>query len=311
MLRYIIKRILLMIPIILGVSIIIFTIMSFASGDPTVLMLGEGATDEAVAELREELGLDDPLPIQYFNYVRKALTGDLGRSYRNGQPVAKEVAARFPNTLRLTIIGTILSILIGVPVGIISAVKQYSLVDNLSMVVALIFTSMPSFWLGLMLILFFSLRLDLLPATGADTWQHFVLPSITLAAASMAMLIRMTRSTMLEVIRQDYIRTARAKGATEQRVIFKHALQNALLPIITVIGLNFGRQMGGAIVTETVFNLPGIGMLMVNGITARDTPMVMASVLLAAILAGGVNLLVDVMYSFIDPRLKSEYVKKL
>lgn len=310
MIEYVTKRILLMIPILVGVSVIIFTIMSFTPGDPTVLMLGEGASEEAIAALHEELGLDDPIPMQYLRYVRKALGGDLGRSYHNGQPVAREVAARFPNTLRLTIAGTALSILVGVPIGVVSAVKQYSWVDNTSMIVALVFTSMPSFWLGLMLVLIFSLRLDLLPATGADTWTHFILPSVTLAAASMAMLIRMTRSTMLEVIRQDYIRTARAKGAGERRIIFRHALQNALLPIVTVIGLNFGRQLGGAIVTETVFNIPGIGMLMVNGITSRDTPIVMASVLLAAILAGLVNLLVDVFYTLIDPRLKSEFAKR-
>lgn len=310
MARYIIKRILLMVPIIIGVSIIIFTIMSFTPGDPTVLMLGEGASDEAVAELRGQLGLNDPLPVQYISYVKKALTGDLGRSYRNNQPVIQEVALRFPNTLRLTIAGTALSILIGVPIGIISAVKQYTLIDTGSMMIALVFTAMPSFWLGLILILFFSLRLDLLPATGTGTWVHFILPSITLAAASMAMLIRMTRSTMLEVIRQDYIRTARAKGASEQRIVLRHALRNAMLPIVTVIGLNFGRQLGGAIVIETVFNITGIGLLMINGITSLDTPMVMAAVMLAAIMASLVNLLVDVLYTFIDPRIKTEFAKR-
>jgi len=310
MLKYILRRILLMVPVILGVSIIIFTIMSFASGDPTVLMLGEGASEEAVAELRAELGLDDPIPVQYFNYVKKALHGDLGRSYGNNQPVAKEVALRFPNTLRLTIVGTLLSILIGVPIGIISAVKQYSWMDNTSTLFALVFTAMPSFWLGLLLMLIFALRLDFFPATGSETWQHFILPSITLAAASMAMLIRMTRSTMLEVIRQDYIRTARAKGASEFRVVMGHAIRNAMLPIVTAIGLNFGRQLGGAIVIETVFNISGIGLLMVNGIASRDTPMVMAAVMLAAIMASLVNLLVDVLYTFIDPRIKGEFAKR-
>ena len=309
MAKYILRRILLMVPVILGVSIIIFTIMSFASGDPTVLMLGENASEEDIAELREELGLDDPLPVQYFNYIKDALQGDLGRSYQNNQPVAQEIALRFPNTLRLTIVGTILSIIIGVPIGIISAVKQYSWMDNCSTLIALVFTAMPSFWLGLMLMLFFSLRLGWFPATGSDTWLHFVLPSITLAAASMAMLIRMTRSTMLEVIRQDYIRTAKAKGAPEFRVIMGHAIQNAMLPVVTSIGLNFGRQLGGAIVIETVFNIQGIGLIMINGISSRDRPMVMAAVMLAAIMASLVNLLVDVLYTFIDPRIKSEFAK--
>lgn len=299
-----------MVPVILGVSIIIFTIMSFTPGDPLVLMLGEGASNEAIAELRAELGLGDPLLVQYVRYVVKALSGDMGRSYHSNTSVASEVASRFPNTLRLTILGTIMAILIGIPVGVVSAVKQYSLIDSVSLIVSMVFTSMPSFWLGLMLIMFFSLRLDLFPATGAESWRHFVLPSFTLAAASMASLIRMTRSTMLEVIRQDYIRTARAKGASEKRVVLRHALRNALLPVVTVIGLNFGRQLGGAIVTETVFAMPGLGMLMVNGIRMRDTPIVMGAVLFAALLAGIVMLLVDILYSFIDPRLKTEYSKK-
>lgn len=310
MTRYIVKRVFLMVPVILGVSIIIFTIMSFTPGDPLVLMLGEGASNEAIAELRAELGLGDPLLVQYVRYVVKALSGDMGRSYHSNTSVASEVASRFPNTLRLTILGTIMAILIGIPVGVVSAVKQYSLIDSVSLIVSMVFTSMPSFWLGLMLIMFFSLRLDLFPATGAESWRHFVLPSFTLAAASMASLIRMTRSTMLEVIRQDYIRTARAKGASEKRVVLRHALRNALLPVVTVIGLNFGRQLGGAIVTETVFAMPGLGMLMVNGIRMRDTPIVMGAVLFAALLAGIVMLLVDILYSFIDPRLKTEYSKK-
>lgn len=310
MTRYIVKRVLLMFPVILGVSIIIFTIMSFTPGDPVVLMLGEGASTEAIEDLRAELGLDDPLPVQYIRYLKKAVSGDLGRSYHSNTSVMSEVASRFPNTLRLTILGTIIAILIGIPVGIISAVKQYTLVDSVSLIISMIFTSMPSFWLGLLLIMFFSLRMDLFPATGAETWKHFVLPSFTLAAASMASLIRMTRSTMLEVIRQDYIRTARAKGASEKRVVLGHALQNALLPVITVIGLNFGRQLGGAIVTETVFAMPGLGMLMINGIRTRDTPIVMGAVLFAAVLAGIVVLLVDILYSFVDPRLKTEYAKK-
>jgi len=310
MTRYIVKRVLLMFPVILGVSIIIFAIMSFTPGDPVVLMLGEGASTEAIENLRSELGLDDPLPVQYIRYLRKAVSGDLGRSYHSNTSVTSEVASRFPNTLRLTILGTIIAILIGIPVGIVSAVKQYTLIDSVSLIISMIFTSMPSFWLGLMLIMFFSLRMDLFPATGAETWKHFVLPSFTLAAASMASLIRMTRSTMLEVIRQDYIRTARAKGASEKRVVLGHALQNALLPVITVIGLNFGRQLGGAIVTETVFAMPGLGMLMINGIRTRDTPIVMGAVLFAAVLAGIVVLLVDILYSFVDPRLKTEYAKK-
>lgn len=309
MLRYIGKRILMMIPVMIGISLIIFSIMELTPGDPVTIMLGEGASEEAVSALREEMGLNDNFIVKYIRYIKNAVTGDFGISYRNKVPVVSEIASRFPNTLKLTFLGVTLSVLIGVPVGIISAVKQYTIIDSISLFGALILTSMPAFWLGLMLILLFSLKLDLLPATGADSWRNFIMPAITLAAASMATLIRMTRSTMLEVIRQDYIRTAKSKGASESRVIYKHALRNALLPIVTVIGLNFGYQLGGAIVTETVFAMPGIGSLMIAAVRTKDTPIVMASVLFVAIAAGIINLLVDVLYTYIDPRLKSEYVK--
>ncbi len=310
MLSFIIRRLVYMIPVLLGVSLIIFTVMSFTPGNPAMMILGESASEKAIAELSQEMGLNDPLLVQYGRYIKNALTGDMGISYNNRAPVIDEVLSRFPNTLRLTFAGVCLSVLLGIPIGILSAVKQYSFIDNTSLVISLIFTSMPSFWLGLMLILFFSLRWDMFPATGLESWKHLVLPSFALAAASMASLIRMTRSTMLEVIRQDYIRTARAKGAAERRVIFRHALRNALLPIVTVVGLNFGRQLGGAIVTENVFAIAGIGTLMIAGIRQRDTPVVMAAVLLAALMAGLVNLLVDIFYTFIDPRLKSEFAKK-
>lgn len=310
MIRFIIRRLLYMIPVLLGVSFIIFTVMSFTPGNPAMMILGEGASETAVAELSREMGLDDPLLVQYARYLKNALSGDLGISYHSREPVLREVASRVPNTLRLTITGVCMSMLIGIPIGMLSAVKQYSLIDNTSLVISLIFASMPSFWLGLMLIMFFSLRWNIFPATGLENWQSLVLPSFALAAASMASLIRMTRSTMLEVIRQDYIRTAKAKGATERRVIFRHALRNALLPIVTVVGLNFGRQLGGAIVTENVFAISGIGMLMITAIRQRDTPVVMAAVLFAALMAGLVNLLVDLFYTFIDPRLKSEFGKK-
>ncbi|MHC1759463.1 MAG: ABC transporter permease [Negativicutes bacterium] len=309
MFRYIMKRTLMMIPVILGISLIIFSIMELSPGDPVTLMLGDGASEQAIAELREQMGLNDHFFIKYIRYVKNAAMGDFGISYRNKVPVINEIASRFPTTLNLTFWGVALSVLIGIPVGVISAIKQYTIIDSLSLFSALILTAMPAFWLGLMLILFFSLKLNLLPATGIETWRHFIMPSITLAAASMATIIRMTRSTMLEVIRQDYIRTAKAKGASEFRIVYKHALRNALLPIVTVVGLNFGTQLGGAIVTESVFAMPGIGTLMVAAVRTKDTPIVMASVLFAALLAGIINLLVDVLYVYIDPRLKSEYVK--
>ncbi len=310
MLRYIAKRILMMIPVILGISLIVFSIIELSPGDPVTLMLGDGASEQAVAELREQMGLNDNFFVRYARYVEHAVTGDFGISYRNKVPVVNEIASRFPTTLTLTFWGVAISVLIGIPVGVISAIKQYTFIDAASLFSALILTSMPAFWLGLLLIMLFSLKLGLLPATGVATMQHFIMPAVTLAAASMATIIRMTRSTMLEVIRQDYIRTAKAKGASAFRIVYKHALRNALLPVVTVVGLNFGTQLGGAIVIESVFAMPGIGTLMVAAVRTKDTPIVMASVLFVALLAGIINLIVDVLYVYIDPRLKSQFAKK-
>ena len=298
-----------MVPVILGVSFIIFSIMNLTPGDPALLILGEAATPEAVQELREQMGLNDNFFIRYGRFVINAVRLDFGQSYRTRLPVFEEILTRFPTTFKLAFWGITLAVIIGLPIGVISAVKQYSLVDGLSLVAALLMTSIPAFWLGLMLMLAFSLRLNLLPATGAETWQNFVLPSITLAIGTMALLIRMTRSTMLEVIRQDYIRTAKAKGADTKRVIFNHALRNAMLPVITIIGINFGFQLGGAMITETVFAMPGLGTLMITSVRMKDTPVVMASVIFVALIAGVVNLLVDILYVFIDPRIKSQYIK--
>jgi len=309
MYRYILKRIFMLIPVLLGISLIVFSIMSLTPGDPVRLMVGDSATNEEVQKIRDEMGLNDPFFVRYFRYVKNALQGDFGESYRSKVPVYNEIFARFPNTVQLAVWGTLFSILISLPIGVISAIKQYSFVDKASLVTALLLTSMPSFWLGLMLVLLFSLKLDLLPATGVDSWLHFVLPSITAAAPTVSILIRMTRSTMLEVIRQDYIRTARAKGATERIVVLRHALRNALLPIVTVIGINFGFLIGGAMIAETVFAIPGLGTLLISSVRMKDTPMVMASVLFVAILISFVNLVIDIVYGYIDPRIRSEYAR--
>lgn len=309
MYRYILKRIFMLIPVLLGISLIVFSIMSLTPGDPVRLMVGDSATNEEVQKIRDEMGLNDPFFVRYFRYVKNALQGDFGESYRSKVPVYNEIFARFPNTVQLAVWGTLFSILISLPIGVISAIKQYSFVDKTSLVTALLLTSMPSFWLGLMLVLLFSLKLDLLPATGVDSWLHFVLPSITAAAPTVSILIRMTRSTMLEVIRQDYIRTARAKGATERIVVLRHALRNALLPIVTVIGINFGFLIGGAMIAETVFAIPGLGTLLISSVRMKDTPMVMASVLFVAILISFVNLVIDIVYGYIDPRIRSEYAR--
>lgn len=307
MLRYIRRRLLMIIPVILGVSFLIFFIMNFTPGDPAIMILGEGASPEAYDALRQEMGLNDPFFIRYFRYVGNAMKGDFGSSYRTGIPVFQEVATRLPYTLKLALISTLISIVIGIPIGVLSAVKQYSATDNVALGASLLLTSMPGFWFGMMLILLFSLKLKLLPSLGAESWSHFILPSAAAASSTCASLIRMTRSTMLEVIRQDYIRMARAKGAKERTVVFGHALRNALLPVVTIIGVNFGLALGGTIVIEQVFAIPGLGQLMINSIRAKDTPMVIASIMFVAMIASIINLIVDIVYTYIDPRLRSQY----
>lgn len=310
MLGYIRKRILMLIPVIFGVSFIIFAIMNLTPGDPAMLILGEGAPPEALAAKRTELGLDDPFITRYVKYVAGALKGDFGKSYRTGIPVFDEIVSRLPYTLWLASISVIIAVIIGIPIGVLSAVKQYSLLDISALAVTLLITSMPAFFTSMCLIIVFSLKLNWLPSLGIGGWQAHIMPAAAAASATTASLMRMTRSTMLEVIRQDYIRTARAKGATERAVIFSHALRNSLLPVVTVIGVNFGMALGGSIVIEQVFAIPGLGQLMINSVRTKDTPMVLASVLFAAIVASLVNLLVDILYSFIDPRLTSQYSDK-
>ncbi len=310
--KYILKRLLMIIPVLLGVTFIIFTVMNFTPGDPAVMILGEGATQAEYDALRAQMGLNDPFLVRYFRYVWSALQGDFGTSYRTGIPVFQEIAVRMPYTVNLAVISTIIAVTFGLPIGVFSAVKQYSLSDNVALGTALLLTSMPAFWFAMMLILYFSLKLHWLPSLGVTSWKHYILPAVATSANTLASLMRMTRSTMLEVIRQDYIRTARAKGAKENRVIFGHALRNALLPVVTIIGVNFGISLGGTIVVEQVFAIPGLGQLMINSVRTKDTPMVIASILFAAIIASLINLLVDILYVYIDPRLKAKYasVKK-
>ncbi len=308
---YILKRLLLMIPILIGVSFLVYFIMSLTPGfdDPARIVLGMDATQDAVDNLNATFGANKPFFIRYFDYVIHAVQGDLGISYRTKLPVAQEIIRRFPVTLKISLISIILSLLIGIPIGILSAVKQYTALDNVSRVTAMLMTAIPSFWLGLMLLLLFSLKLRWLPSSGVATWDGYILPSISLSIITMGLMIRMTRSTMLEVIRQDYIRTARSKGVPEQSVIFKHALKNALIPVITVAGTNFGAQLGGAVIIEAVFAVPGVGQYILNAVNTRDLPGVLGSVILLAITFSMINLLVDIIYSFIDPRIKSIYAK--
>ncbi|MDO5377196.1 MAG: ABC transporter permease [Clostridia bacterium] len=307
--RYIAKRLLLMIPVLLGISLLVFTMLELSPGDPAQIILGMKATPEALDNLREQMGLNDPFWIRYLRYIGNVLRGDFGTSWRTSLSVIDEIIHRIPVTLRVALGAMFLTVLIGIPIGILSAVKQYSLTDNLALGGALLFSSMPAFWFGTLLVLLFALKLSWLPATGSDSIKSYILPWVTLAASNAATLVRMTRSSMLEVIRADYIKMARAKGASERQVILRHALRNALLPIITIVGMNFAGLMGGTVVIEQVFTLTGLGTLAINSVRVLDVPMVMGEVLFIAALTSLINLLVDVLYVYIDPRLKSQYVK--
>lgn len=309
MLKYIGKRVLMMIPILLGISFLIFFVMSLSPGDPARMILGENVPQEQVDLLREEMGLNDPLLVQYGRFIWNALHGDLGESYRTGLPVTDEILARFPTTIKLATGAVLIAIVLGIPIGVISAVKQYSLVDSVSMMISMVLTSMPGFWYGLMLMLLFALKLRWLPPAGSSSFKHFILPCVTLACNTFALIVRMTRSTMLEEIRQDYVRTARAKGCKQTRVIVKHSLRNALLPVVTIAGMQYGILLGGATVIESVFAVSGLGTLIINSVKMKDTPTVMAAIMFITVVSGLVNLAVDVLYTFIDPRLKSRYVK--
>lgn len=305
--KYILRRLLMMIPVMLGVTFLVYFIVSLTPGDVAANILGIGATEEAIIELTEEMGLDDPIIVQYGRYMGDLLTGDMGTSYATGKAVSSEISQRFPNTLKLTISAIFLSVLISIPIGVVSATKQYSIFDNVGMVIALVGISMPSFWTGLILIIVFSLKLGWFPSGGMEGLKSLILPAFTLAIASTASITRTTRSSMLEVIRQDYINTAKAKGVSRSVVIRKHALKNALIPAITVIGLEFGVLLGGAVLTETVFSWPGIGRLMVESIQRKDTPMVLGCIIIFALAFSLVNLLIDILYAYIDPRIKSNY----
>jgi peptide/nickel transport system permease protein/oligopeptide transport system permease protein len=278
--------------------------MRAVPGDPARLIAGPEATQAELEAVRREWGLDAPLPVQYLQYLGRVARGDLGESIRSRRPVTAELAARFPNTLRLALASLLIMTVLGVSVGILAATHQNTFLDYTSMTVALVGISMPIFWLGLMLMLLFSLYLGWLPATGKDGPMHLVLPAITLGTALTAVVARITRASMLEVLRQDYIRTARAKGLSERVVVWAHALRNALIPTVTVVGLNFGGLLSGAVLTETVFAWPGIGRLIVDAIEMRDYPVVQGAVLLVAVTYSLVNLIVDVAYAFIDPRIR-------
>ena len=320
------------IPVLLGVSVVVFFMVRAIPGDPAQILLGQNATQEQVAQLRAQMGLDKPVIVQYLVFLKDALTGDLGDSIVTGRPVTTELLVRFPATLELTAFAMLIAVLVGVPVGVIAAVKQYSILDKVTSVLALTGISMPIFWLAMILVVIFTVELHLLPFPGRlssgvsipaitglvlvdslltgnfaafwDGLKHLILPAVALGTIPMAVVMRMTRSSMLEVMNEDYVRTARAKGVVPWRVVFKHALRNAMLPTVTVIGLQVGLLMGGAIITETIFSWPGVGQIAYESVYRRDYAMIQGVVLYGALLFVLVNLLVDILYAILDPRVR-------
>jgi len=332
MMSYIARRLLYLIPLLLAISLLVFLMIRLIPGDPAQIKLGEKGTEEDLKRMREELGLDKPLHIQYWRYLKRLLKGDLGRSIRTNNKVTNEIKTSFPATIELTVLSMIIASIIGIFLGVISAVKQYTWIDNLSMVGALVGISMPVFWIGMMLMLIFSWKLGWFPISGRinleanleiitqfylidsiitgnwvafkSTLSHLILPAITLATIPVAMIARMTRSTTLDVLNKDYVRTARAKGLKERVVIWKHVFKNSLIPVVTIIGLQFGSFLGGAVLTETVFARAGVGRLLINGITGRDFAVMQGAVLVIATFFILLNLIVDILYAYLNPKIR-------
>jgi ABC-type dipeptide/oligopeptide/nickel transport system permease component len=304
MLNYIARRILILIPTLFGVSVAVFLLLHMVPGDPARLVAGLDATPADIALIRSELGLDKPLPVQYLTWLGNLFRGDMGRSTRTHNPVAYEIGLRLPATWQLTGVSISIAVLIGLVTGISAATRRNTIVDYGSMVAALLGICTPSFWLGLMLMLIFAVKLRWFPTSGRGDWHNLVLPGFTLGAGAAAIIARVTRSSLLEVLSQDYIRTATAKGLSDHMVVWRHALKNSLIPVVTVVGLEFGYLLAGAVVTETVFAYPGIGRLLVDAIAYRDFPVVQGILLILAFQFVMVNLLVDVLYAFLDPRIR-------
>ncbi len=308
--KYITKRVLLMLPIILGVTLVVFTIMYFTPGSPGELLAGANPDQAVIDQINHELGFDQPFHVRYFNFLKGIVTKfDFGTSYTSQRPVLDEIMSRFPRTLTLAFFSMISTAVVGISIGILSAVKQYSLLDYASTVVSMFFSSMPSFWIGMMLLLWIAMNFSWFPINGVASWKGYLLPCAALTFCNAAPLMRLTRSAMLETIRSDYIRTARAKGALEKRVIWKHAFKNALLPVVTNIGNNFRALLGGSVITETVFVIPGLGSYVIPAIRSKDVPVVMGCTLFMSATFLVVILLTDILYAYIDPRVKAKYMR--
>ena len=308
MTKYIIRRLVTLIPTILALTFVVFSIMHFTPGDPTAIILGNQFSEDASAALKHELGLDQPFIVQYFRYVFNLMKGDFGMSYIYRNPVRDHLVARFPNTFKVVIWAMVFCVGVGIPIGVFSGTRPNSLFSNITMIGGLLGVSLPIFWLGLLMQLLFSVKLNLLPPGGMDHgFKSLILPSVVLGANYMANIMRTTRSSMLEAIRQDYVRTAKAKGLTDRGVIFGHALPNALMPTITIVGMNIGALLGGVVLTETVFSIPGTGRFLVESIKSRDTPCVLGCLVIMALCVAISNLAVDIIYAYIDPRIKAQY----
>jgi peptide/nickel transport system permease protein len=302
--RYMLRRLLFLLPTLLGVALLGFAMLKLAGGDPVLLLVGEDADPQMIETITRQLGLDRPLHEQFFTYVSNTIRGDLGESYYTRQPVADEIARRYPRTLTLAVVGVTLSTVVGLALGLVAGVRPYSAADRLSMLVALVGVSVPGFWLALMLIYVFSVELAWLPSIGLSGPESLILPVIVNSLFSLAYLARMTRAEMIDVLSNDYVRTARSKGLRERVVVIRHALKNALIPLITIAGLSFGFQLSGSVITETIFSIDGIGTMIVRGILARDAPIIQAGILVVALNFIAITFMLDVLYAYVNPRIR-------
>lgn len=306
MVRFIVRRLILTIPVLLGVATLVFALLHLVPGDPAQVMLGESAAASDVDELRTRLGLDRPLPAQYLQFIRGVVQGDFGTSFRYGTPVFQEIAQRLPNTLQLALAAMSVAIVIAIPLGVLGALYRGQAIDQAAMTVSLVGISMPNFWLGPLLAIVFAVGLGWLPVSGIGDWRHLVLPAVTLGAALAAILARMTRASLIEELRELYVLAARARGLSQTRAVLRHALRNSLIPVVTILGLQFGAVLTGTIITETIFAWPGVGRLLIQAINFRDYPLIQGCILFIASTYVMVNLLVDLAYGWLDPRIRYE-----
>jgi len=311
MLRYIGKRLLMLIPVLIAITFLVLFVIDLTPGDPARILLGTQATEEQVQELRDEMGLNDPFLVRWWHYVTGIITrGDFGTSMMTKRPVVTEMLERFRYTLLLVIFGTTFATIVGIPVGIFAATRQHTWKDSLAIFLSLIAISMPSFWFALLVIRQFCVHWRIFPISGVENWKGWVLPCISMALGTIAMLARQMRSDMLETLRQDYIITARAKGLSERVVVYRHALKNALIPVITIVGGMFGASLGGSLITETIFSIPGLGQYTMTGLNNRDYPVIQSSILILSVLSSIILLVIDILYAVVDPRIRSQFARK-